>query len=219
MPKHMQRELENIRKKIIILSTLVEESVYYSVKSFMDRDAELAGKIIEKDREIDLMEIEVEEDCLKIFALHQPVAIDLRFLVAALKMNNDLERIGDKAVKIAERTINLCEYNIQEYPIDFSEMAAKVRSMLKKSLDSLVNMNSSLASEVCTDDDEIDTMHRNTYKVVNELSAQYPDRINFLLNFLSVSGCLERIDDHTTNIAEDVIYMIEGEIIRHRANL
>jgi phosphate transport system protein len=216
MPRHLQRALENLRKKILMLGTIVEESVYKSVKSFTEKDVELATKIIENDSEIDLMEIEVEEDCLKILALHQPVAVDLRFLVAVLKLNNDLERIADQAVKISERTINLSRYSIKELPIDFSDMAEKVHIMLKKSLDALVNMDPDLAREVCASDDEVDDLHRNTYIVVRNQVGSEPERISYLLDLLSVSGCLERIADHATNIAEDVIYMIEGQIVRHR---
>ncbi|OGH96765.1 MAG: phosphate transport system regulatory protein PhoU [Candidatus Melainabacteria bacterium GWF2_32_7] len=215
MPRHLQREINNLRQKILTLSTVVEESVYLSVKSFMERDADLAAKIINKDQEVDLIEIEVEEECLKILALHQPVAVDLRYIIAALKLNNDLERIGDMAVKIAERTVNISRHNVQEVPIDFSSMAEKVKLMLKKSLDALVHMNSGLATEVCIADDEVDELHRNTYMVVKNQVSAHPEHISVLLDFLSVSGCLERIADHTTNIAEDIIYMIEGEIIRH----
>jgi len=181
----------------------------------MEKDKALASKIIEMDREVDQMEIEVEEECLKILALHQPVAVDLRFIVAVLKLNNDLERIGDMAVKISERTIHLCNQNAQEFLIDFSGMAEKVQLMLTKTLDALVNMNPELAYEVCVADDEIDEIHRNTYEIVRDQIKAHPECINFMLDFLSVSGGLERIADHATNIAEDIIYMINGEIVRH----
>lgn len=218
MPRHMQRELESLRKKILTLSTIIEENVYKSVKSFMKKDLELANKIIEMDKEVDLMEIAVEEECLKILALHQPVAVDLRFIVAILKLNNDLERIGDMAVNISERAVSVSGYNNQELPFDFSDMAEKVEIMLKKSLDALVGMNPSLAQEVCDADDEIDDIYRNVRKIINNQIANHPDRVDFLLSSLSVACCLERIADHTTNIAEDVIYMTEGQIIRHRLN-
>jgi phosphate transport system protein len=216
MTIHLRNEIERLKKKFLALSAYVEASVHNAVKAIAERDAALANKVIENDSEIDQMEVEVEEDCLKILALHQPVAIDLRFLIAVLKINNDLERIGDLAVNIAEGAVFLANEESIEIPFDLVNMADKVKSMLKKSIDALVNLDSQLAREVCQADDEIDSLHRQMYRLIEENLAKYPDRTDRLIRFLSSSRQLERIADHATNIAEDVIYMTEGEIYRHR---
>jgi phosphate transport system protein len=162
------------------------------------------------------MEVEVEESCLKILALYQPVAIDLRFIIAVLKINNDLERVGDLAVNIAERAIFLATQPEVNVELDFTTMAVKTQEMLKKSLDALVNLNAGLAREVCACDDEIDAINRQMYLTVQDAMNTHPDQIEPLTHLLSASRHLERIADHATNIAEDVIYMIEGEIVRHK---
>jgi len=216
MPKHLQREIENLKKKILNLGARVETVVHEAIRSIEERDAALAQKIIDQDIEIDHTEVEVEEDCLKILALYQPVAIDLRFIVAILKINSDLERIGDLGVNIAERSVFLASVPQVNASLDFARMSKKTESMLNKCLDALVNMSSGLANEVCADDDEVDAINRQMYLRVQEGIQAYPDQMLSLIHLLSVSRHLERIADHATNIAEDVIYMIEGRIVRHK---
>ena len=216
MPKHLQREIENLKRKILNLGARVETVVHEAIRSIEERDAALAQKIIDQDIEIDHTEVEVEEDCLKILALYQPVAIDLRFIVAILKINSDLERIGDLAVNIAERSVFLASVPQVNASLDFARMSKKTESMLNKCLDALVNMSSELANEVCADDDEVDAMNRQMYLKIQEAIQEYPDQVPSLIHLLSVSRHLERIADHATNIAEDVIYMIEGRIVRHK---
>jgi phosphate transport system protein len=217
MPKHLQREIENLKKKILNLGARIEKTVHEAIRSIDERDAALAQEIIENDIQIDDFEVEVEEDCLKILALHQPVAIDLRFIVAVLKINNDLERIGDLAVNIAERSVFLASVPQVSVVFDFARMSIKTESMLNRSLDALVNMSSELAHEVCIDDDEVDSINRRMYLEIQEAIQKEPDKIASLIHLLSVSRHLERIADHATNIAEDVIYMIEGKIVRHKS--
>ena len=216
MAKHFQREIDNLKKKILDLGALVESRVRKATLSIQERDLNLAREIIEKDLEIDHIEVDVEEECLKILALHQPVAIDLRFIIAVLKINNDLERIGDLAVNIAERSLYLAKKPPLEISFDFIGMAKKVQLMLKNSLDALVNLSASLAKEVCMKDDEVDEMNRQMYHTVQEGIRTHPERVESLIHKLSISRHLERIADHATNIAEDVIYMVEGEIVRHK---
>ena len=216
MPKHLQRDIENLKKKILSLGARVEMAVHEAIRSIETRDEALARRIIDEDILIDQTEVEVEEECLKILALHQPVAIDLRFIVAVLKINNDLERIGDLAVNIAERSSFLTGQPQVDVPFDFAQMSENTEAMLNKSLDALVNMSSSLAHEVCMSDDAIDNMNRQMYLKVQEAILKHPRHITSLIHLLSVSRHLERIADHATNIAEDVIYMIEGQIVRHR---
>jgi len=216
MPRHLQREIEKLKKKILGLGAVVEESVQKAVRAMQDRDVELANKIINNDVETDRMEVDVEEECLKILALYQPVATDLRFIVAVLKINNDLERIGDLAVNIAERGAFLATQGRINIPFNFDDMVAKTQSMLKRSLDALVNHDAELAREVCLADDEVDAINRQMYIQVQDGIRAHPEQLEALIHLLSTSRHLERIADHATNIAEDVIYMIEGEIVRHR---
>jgi phosphate transport system protein len=216
MAKHLQREIENLKKQLLALGARIETSVRDATLSIEKRDADMAQKIIANDISIDETEVEIEEDCLKILALHQPVAIDLRFIVAVLKINNDLERIGDLAVNIAERAVFLAGQPRVKVSFDLVEMAHNAQSMLKQSLDALVNHDVKLAHNVCASDDIVDGMNRQMYLKVQEAILKNPEQISSLIHLLSASRHLERIADHTTNIAEDVIYMIDGQIFRHR---
>ncbi len=217
MPKHLQRALEKLKRSVLSLSGMVEESVRDAVLALERRDARLAEKVIEADLEIDHAEVDVEEECLKILALHQPVAIDLRFIVAVLKINNDLERIGDLAVNIAERAQFLATHAKVDIPFDFAGMAEKAQAMVTQSLDALVNLDAKAALAVCAADDEVDAMNRQMYLQVRQGMRDHPDQLESLTHLLSTSRHLERIADHATNIAEDVIYMVQGEIVRHQA--
>jgi phosphate transport system protein len=215
MTQHMQRELEKLKKMILALSAVVEESVQQAAQSLEKMDVELAEKVIGNDEQVDEMEVDLEEECLKILALYQPVAIDLRFIISVLKINNDLERIADLAVNIAERTLALSAETRIPAPFDYAEMARKVETMLEKSLDALVNMDPRLALQVCKLDDEVDSIHKKTYQLVKDQIREHPERMDPLVHFLSISRHMERIADLATNIAEDVMYMIQGEIVRH----
>jgi len=216
MKRHLQKELSSLKKRILSLGAMAEERVRMAIKAFETKDGALARRVIESDREIDEAEVEVEEECLKIIALHQPVAVDLRFINIVIKINNDLERVGDEAVNIAERVENISKRLPLLVPFDFSTMAEKAEAMLKDSLDALVNQDVDLAYKVCLDDDDVDRMNHMIYNEVKEEIKKQPDRVAYLLNLLLIARHLERIADHATNIAEEVIYMIEGEISRHR---
>jgi len=215
MTIHFQRELEKIKKRILSLGAMVEERVRMVIKALETRDGDAAKKIIISDHEIDEMEVEIEEECLKILALYQPVAIDLRFLTAVIKINNDLERIADEAVNIAERVQVIAKRQRLDVPFNHFLMAEKSEFMLKKSLDAFVNMDVDIALRVCALDDEVDNMMNEAYDVVKQAIGEHPDRVSYLINLLLVSRHLERIADHATNIAEEVIYLVEGEIVRH----
>jgi phosphate transport system protein len=213
---HLHIDIESLKKRILALSAKVEDTVQKALESFANQDTRLAMSVIRRDAEIDQQEINVEEFCLKILALNQPVATDLRFIVAALKMNNDLERIGDLAVNIAEQTVYLSKQVWPEIPDSLGEMAAKSRSMLKCSLDALVNLDLEEARRVFDEDDEVDDMLRDMYRLVKKRIKASPDVLDTHMSLLFVSRHLERIADLATNIAEDVIYMIEGKIVRHK---
>ena len=215
MTRHLQRELDRLKKRILSLGAMAEERVRMARKAIETRDGQLAQVILDMDHEIDEAEIEIEEECLKILALHQPVAVDLRFLSAVIKINNDLERIGDEAVNIAERVLIISKREKLEIPFDYSLMAEKTESMLKKSLDAVVNRDLDGAVNVCISDDEVDDLQDEAYDVIKQAIKDTPDRVGYLINLLLISRHLERIADHATNIAEEVVYMIEGEIVRH----
>jgi phosphate transport system protein len=180
------------------------------------RDAALAQQVAEGDDEIDEMEVEVEEDCLKILALYQPVAIDLRFVVAVLKMNNDLERMADTAVNIARRAEYLASQPQVDLPPRLTDMTQKVQGMVKQSLDAMVQGDTALARKVCVADREVDQINKAMHVWIQEEMRKHPNQIERLMHTLSISRHLERIGDLATNVAEDVIYTVEGEIVRHR---
>ena len=216
MTKHFEREMEKLKKGLLAVCTLSEEAVFNAVKAVTERDAALAEKVIVADRIVDEREVEIEEECLKILALHQPVAIDLRFIIAVLKINNDIERIGDLAGNIASRAKGLAAIGEVKLPIDLKGMSDRAKSMLRKSIDSLVKMDAKLAHEVCAEDDEVDTLQKEMYILMESKIKENPENTEKYILLLSVSRNIERIADLATNIAEDVIYMIEGEIVRHR---
>ncbi|MFH2034787.1 MAG: phosphate signaling complex protein PhoU [Candidatus Zixiibacteriota bacterium] len=218
MSVHLQKEISNLKKMILALGAMVEESVKQSIKSVISADAELALHIQANDQEIDQYEVAIEEECLKVLALYQPVAVDLRFIVAILKINNDLERIGDEAVNIAERSEFLATVDHDEEVItnNFNVMEKKTQAMLKKALDALVNLDADLAQQVCDSDDEVDQINRDSHELSRNLIKEKPYKVDFLIQSSSIFKYLERIADLATNIAEDVIYMCHGKIVRHK---
>ncbi len=217
MKFHLQKELDKIKEKLLTLGALVEDRVYKAVRSIELKDESVAKKIIEADNEIDEMEIELEEDCLKVLALHQPVAVDLRFIVSVIKINNDLERVADQAVNIASRVANISKRKqSEEFFHDYSPMEEKVEYMFVKSLDAFVNMDVNLAEKIIRMDDEVDKLKGEAYDIIKDAMIKRSDQIGYLLNFFLISRHLERIADYATNIAEEVIYLVEGKIVRHR---
>ncbi len=216
MSIHLERAIQLLKKKITTVGTHAEEAVRDVTRALEEKDAALAQQICDNDDLIDELEVEIEEECLKILALYQPVATDLRFIIAVLKINNDLERIGDLAVNIAERALYLATQKSAKVQFDFHSMAQTTQLMLSKALDALVNVDVHTARQVCAMDDEVDTMNREMYLLVQEGGQAHPEQLEMLIHMLSISRHLERIADLATNIAEDVIYMARGEIVRHR---
>ena len=216
MRVRLGRKIEKLKKLILELGAEVEKNVQLSVQAVVFRDPEMAAGIIDGDHLIDTAEVDLEEECLEILALHQPVANDLRFIVAVLKINNDLERIGDLAVNIAETAVVLPSRSTMALPFDFGPMAHKTQGMLKKSLDAFVNLDVDLALEVCAQDDEVDYMKHVIHEKFLHKIQDGEQRLEALVYLFLVSRHLERIADHATNIAEDVIYIVTGEIHRHR---
>lgn len=217
MPIHLWHEIDKLKKMLLALAALVEDNVRFAVKAVAERDAKLALDVMERDHDIDRGEVEVEEECLKILALHQPVANDLRFIVAMLKINHDLERIGDLAVSIAERAHDLSRLLKPQMDFDLPRMAEKAQQVVSRSIDALINRDLKLAREIWLSDDDIDSQNRTVFTAVAEEIRKHPENVEALLCLMSVSRNLERIADHASSISKDVIYMIEGDIVRHRS--
>ena len=215
MRVHFQRDVDKLKREILALSAEVENDVRSAVRAVEDRDEGLARQVVDREEKVNAMEVDVEEDCLKILALHQPVAGDLRYIISVLKINQDLERIGDLAVHIAERGLFLCRQPPLDIPFRLGEMADKAQAMLKNVLDAFVNANEAAAREVCAADSEIDAINRDILQQVKKAMTQNPALFESLLQVMHISRHLERIADHATNIAEDLIYLIEGRIVRH----
>jgi phosphate transport system protein len=216
MSLHFTRDIERLKKNLLHLGGLAEKAVLASVQSLEQRNDTLANEIIASDERINDAEVEIEEECQKILALHQPVAQDLRFLITVLKLTGELERIGDCAVNIAERVLYLAAQDPVTISADFVAMGNCAQNMLHNGLDALVKMDSELAEKVVLEDETVDSMNREIYCEIQEKLKANPEQCEYLIHLLGVSRHLERIGDHATNIAEDVIYLVHGEIVRHK---
>jgi phosphate transport system protein len=216
MGPHFHAELESLKDQLLAMASLVEEAIHRSVKSLVERNEELAEGVLASDDAINLMEIKIDDFCLKLLALHQPAAIDLRFITSALKINNDLERMGDQAVNIAERTMELLKEPLLKPLIDIPRMADLAQKMVKDSLDAFVRKDPELARDVCRRDDEVDSLNDQVFRELLTYMMQDPRTITRAVHLLLVARHLERIADHATNIAEDVIYLVQGKTIKHR---
>lgn len=215
MTSLLHKELGQLEKQLLTLAAVVEESVQQAIKALSGHNRELAQKVIDNDDHINRLEVDLEEECLKVLALHQPVANDLRMIVAVLKINNDLERIADQAANICERALAISESPKMICPLELDKMGGKVIDMLEKALDSLVNADLEMARNVLELDDEVDAIHSGNYKSFKDYVRHHPDSVDIVLSYLTVSRHLERVADLATNIAEDVIYLNEGSIVRH----
>ncbi len=195
----------------------MEEAISKSITALINRDTSLAQRVIANDSAIDAMEVEVEEECLKILALYQPVAADLRFVVAVLKINNDLERMGDLARNIAKRVTQLEGGDPYDLPPEIRTMATQAQEMVRQCLDAVVKRDPTLARQVREEDDIVDEARQRIQRRVLQGIKDQPENVENLLRINSVAKHIERIADMATNIAEDVVYMVEGDIVRHRA--
>ena len=220
MTIHLERDLLLLKRRLLEASTLAEQAIRRATAALANRDKQLARTVIEGDDEIDQREIEVEEEAIRVLAIHQPVATDLRFIAACLKINNDLERIGDLAAKVAKRVLDLYKDSTQDpvIPQDLLELSELVINLMRRALDAFARSDVELARKVRLDDDRIDRIHRELFFRMQESMKQSPSLVEPATSMLSVSSSLERIADHVTNIAEDVIYMVGGEIVRHPGN-
>lgn len=217
MERHFDQELAVIKDDLIRMAGLAETAIGQAVKALVARDAELARRVIASDDAVNTLELEVDERCLRTMALYQPEARDLRFLAMALKINNDLERMGDQAVNIAERTLELLKEPLLKPLIDLPRMAELAQGMVKESLDAFVQQDVARARAVCQRDDEVDRYDDQIFRELLTYMMQDPKAITRSVHLILVSRHLERIADHATNIAEDVIYLVEGKNIKHHA--
>ncbi|MGM0461591.1 MAG: phosphate signaling complex protein PhoU [Fibrobacterota bacterium] len=217
MSVHLQKDIKNVEKKLLDSSTRVEQALVKSINALINGDGNEAERVIAGDDTIDQCEIVIEEDCLKILALHQPVAIDLRFLVSVLKINNDLERIGDYCVSIAKRTKTILNFDDEfSYQLPFGDMTDKTIQLIKDSINSLVFEDSQKAYKVINSIDTINTMKDEMFRLYIQEVQSKPEKAEILSHQMIIARYLDRIAEHAVNIAEDMIYMIEGEIIRHK---
>lgn len=216
MSKHLQRDIEQIRRDLLAQFGLVEKLVDDAVRTLVDGRQDLADTVLRADRAVDEREVLIEEHCLKTLALHQPVAIDLRWIATVVKINADLERIADLACNITERAQELYQYSDFPIPDQVSQMVRLSMTMMKKALDAFVDLDGKLAREVIRLDNQVDQLNREAITELITLMKSHPDYVEPALHCFSAARHIERIADHAENIAEEVIYIVEGEIIRHR---
>ena len=216
MSLHLHRDLDKLKKEVLRLGNMVELAINNAFLALNNRDSSIVEEVLTNEEQINEMEVQIEEECLKILALHQPVAVDLRFLVVVLKVNNDLERMGDIAKNIAERAKDLMESDvIPDLGQPMQGLPDLVRTMVRSSLDSLVKLDDQLARKIIEMDDEVDQINRDMYAAAKRLIAEQPSVADSAINLLSCSRNMERIGDLATNIAEDVIFVVEGKVVRH----
>jgi len=215
---HFQKELEVLKENLLKMAAMVEEAIRHSIQSLVKGDSDLAQKTFELEDRINKMEIAIDDMCLKLLALRQPMATDLRFITSAMRIITDLERMGDQAVNISERAISLNqEPQIKPY-IDIPRMAEIAQSMVKDVLDAFVNRDPKLARSVCARDDVVDGLNDQVVRELLTYMVSDPKTITRSVHLMIVARCLERIADHATNIAEDVIFMVDALVIKHRAD-
>lgn len=215
MERYFDEELDRLNKRLLHMASIVEESVALSVKGLKDRREEFSLEVLKREHDVNLMEIEIDELCIKLLARRQPVASDLRFIVSAMKIAGELERIGDLAVNIAEDSLELLKVPLLKPLIDIPRMAAIAQSMVKDSLTAYVYRDEKLARAVCEQDDEVDSLDDQIFRELLTYMIGDPSTINRAVGLILIGRHLERIADHATNIGEDVIYLVLGKTIKH----
>ena len=215
MSRHFHEELEALKQTLLAMGALVEDQIRHAMQALVDRDDALASEVIERDRQVNAYDVEVDETCVNLLALYQPAAGDLRFITTAMKIVTDLERIGDQAVNIGQRVIELNrEPQLKPY-IDLPRMAERAQAMVKESLDAFVARDTELARRVRAEDDEVDALKEQIFRELLTFMMEDPRSIPRAIRLILISRCMERVADHATNIAEMVIYLVEGKMVRH----
>jgi phosphate transport system protein len=215
MQRHFHEELEALKQTLLAMGGLVEDQIRRAMQALVERDDVLAREVIDRDRQVNTYDVEVDEQCVNLLALHQPAAGDLRFITTTMKIVTDLERIGDQAVNIAQRVLELNpEPQLKPY-IDLPRMAEKAQRMVKDSLDAFVARDTTLARQVCANDAEVDALKEQIFRELLTFMMEDPRTIPRAIRVILISRFLERVADHATNIAEMVIYLVEGKMVRH----
>lgn len=214
--RHFHEELAQLKARLLDMSQLAEELLQAAVEALRERDEAKAQAVILGDRELDALEVEVDDACIHLLALQQPMARDLRLITMAMKISNDLERVGDHAVNIAEAVPHLATQPFAQFP-EIEEMARLAREMLSDALDDFVRGDAQAAREVCRRDDRVDSLHESLFRILLTHMMEDPRRIGPSMSLFLVSRNLERIADLATNIAEDVVFLVEGRTIKHNA--
>jgi len=215
MERHFDQDLNLLKDKLIQMAGLSESNIYLAIKLLTERNETLNNQIQEQEQRINALQLEIDNFCLKLLALHQPVAFDLRFITSAMRINAELERIGDQAINITQSALELIRQPMLKPLVDIPKMAELVQSMVKDSLDSFVKQDSQKAREILKRDDQIDNYKDQIFRELLTFMLQDPTTIPRALQLILISRHLERIADHSTNIAEDVVYLVEGKDIRH----
>ena len=215
MSRHFHEELEALKQTLLAMGGLVEDQIRRVMRALLERDDAMAQEVIERDRQVNTYDVEVDEQCVSLLALHQPAAGDLRFITTAMKIVTDLERIGDQAVNIAQRVLELNrEPQLKPY-IDLPRMAEKAQRMVKESLDAFVARDTALARQVCGEDAEVDALKEQIFRELLMFMMEDPRTIPRAIRVILISRFMERVADHATNIAEMVVYLVEGKMVRH----
>ena len=218
MKRHFDQEQKELKEKILRMGAMVEEQVANAIKALVERNSDLAREVIKRDHKVNAMDVEIDEDCLRLIALHQPMAGDLRFLTTAMKIATELERMSDLAENICERAIELNEEPQLKPYIDIPRMAEHAQRMVKEVLDAFVNRDSQLARRVLSKDDFVDTLTEQIFRELLSFMLEDPHTISRAIRISFISKYIERIADHSTNIGELVVYLVEGKIIRHMSS-
>ena len=215
MQRHFHEELEALKQTLLAMGGLVEDQIRRVMKALLERDDATAQEVIERDRQVNSYDVEVDEHCVSLLALYQPAAGDLRFITTAMKIVTDLERIGDQAVNIAQRVLELNrEPQLKPY-IDLPRMAEKAQRMVKESLDAFVVRDTALARQVCGEDSEVDLLKEQIFRELLTFMMEDPRTIPRAIRLILISRFIERVADHATNIGEMVVYLVEGKMVRH----
>ncbi len=217
MQRHIDQELEDLRRHLLRMGSLVEDQIRRSIQALIDRDNEMASQVIERDKQVNSLDVEIDETCVRLLALHQPAARDLRFVTTAMKISTELERMSDLAENICERAIELNQEPQLKPYIDIPRMADWTMRMVKESLDAFVRSDAALARKVCADDDFVDDLTHQLFRELLSFMIENPGTISRAIRLTFIGKYIERIADHATNVAELVIYMVEGKIVRHMA--
>jgi len=215
MTRHFHDELDALKQTLLAMGGLVEDQIRRAMQALLERDDVIAQEVIDRDRQVNTYDVEVDEQCVNLLALHQPAAGDLRFITTAMKIVTDLERIGDQAVNIAQRALELNrEPQLKPY-IDLPRMADRAQRMVKESLDAFVAGDTALARQVCAADAEVDALKEQIFRELLTFMMEDPRTVSRAIRVILISRFMERVADHATNIAEMVIYLVEGKMVRH----